>query len=438
MTGSRVWRVIGFPHRLGRAVVGCDGRAPFAHLRAVAAVAAVYGLASLAWAVVGGLLPGGRWLAVHLFTLGVVSNLIVAMTDHFARTLTKTPGGGGQQWRLVVFNVGALAVLVGRVQGWTPVVVLGAVAAAGAVAWLYVALRRMRTQSLGSRFAFVVRAYERACGAFLHGAFLGAVLGVGVVPGEWHQPVRLAHMVLNLLGWAGLVVLATVVFFAPTLMRTKIRPSAERLAAPALRHGATAVTVAALALIATGLPGGYVEAARAVAAAALTVYAVAATLVCAPLLRAAPRSVPSPHGHMIAAACAWLLLAVWLGVPAVAADLGGVLSALGLVLLVGVFAQTVLAALSYLWPMIAGASPAVRQHQRRHLDRLGLPRVVAFNVGVVMLAGGVAATRAGGFDAGVVTTAGWLVLAATLVATLTLALTAPRSGDPVSAAQPDS
>jgi hypothetical protein len=39
----------------------------------MAIVAAGYGLATIVWVSAGGGLPGGRWLAVHLFTIGVVT-----------------------------------------------------------------------------------------------------------------------------------------------------------------------------------------------------------------------------------------------------------------------------------------------------------------------------------------------------------------------------
>lgn len=396
-------------------------RPPFAHLVPAVAVGAAYGLAALVWAVAGDALPGGRWLAVHLFTLGTLSNLILALTDHFARTLTKARGDGRHQLRLAVFNAGVALVVAGRLTGWAPALAVGAVVATAAVMWLYVVLRRMRTRALGARFVFVVRAYERACGAFLHGAVLGAVLGLGVLPGSWHLSARLAHLTVNVLGWAGLVLLATVVFFAPTILRVRIEPGADARAARATRHGATAVTVAmaALLLTAVGGPGGL--ALRLLAAAALAGFAAAVTAVCVPVLRAARRAGPSPHGWMIAAACAWFPVVAWAGVAAVGWDAARWRELLGLVLLVGVLGQAVIAALSYLLPMVAGAGSSARNELRQRLDRLAGPRVVALNIGVALLAAGVGATRLGGLDAGAVTTAGWLVLAAAVAATVAVA-----------------
>lgn len=58
-------------------------------------------------------------------------------------------------------------------------VAAGATAMTAAVLWLYWDLRRLRRAALGARFAFVVRGYERACGAFVHGAILRGTVGIG-------------------------------------------------------------------------------------------------------------------------------------------------------------------------------------------------------------------------------------------------------------------
>ena len=98
---------------------------PFRHLRWVALIAAGYALACVVWILYGTDLPGGRWFAVHLFTLGVVTNLVLALTDHFSRTLTHQPGSM-HRWQLPTVNVGILAVLWGIPAGRTWVLAAGA------------------------------------------------------------------------------------------------------------------------------------------------------------------------------------------------------------------------------------------------------------------------------------------------------------------------
>jgi hypothetical protein len=57
---------------------------PFGSVRPAVIVAGIYLVAAGLWASGIAALPGGRWLAVHLFTLGVLSNLVMALTVHFA------------------------------------------------------------------------------------------------------------------------------------------------------------------------------------------------------------------------------------------------------------------------------------------------------------------------------------------------------------------
>jgi nitrite reductase (NO-forming) len=215
-----------------------EGRSRFERLRPVAFVAAGYGLASVVWILAGEGLPGGRWLAVHLFTLGVVTNLVLGLSDHFSRALMHQPGEA-QRWQLALTNAGALAVLWGipSAQSWA--VAAGATALTVVVFASYRRLRTLRRTALGPRFSWVVRMYERAHGAFLHGALLGALIGTGVLSGRWIFAARTAHLHVNLLGWAGLTLLATVVFFGPTIGRTRIREGADVRAARALKVGAT-------------------------------------------------------------------------------------------------------------------------------------------------------------------------------------------------------
>lgn len=177
-------------------------RAPFRHLRPAVAAAACYLFAALVWIAFGPALPGGRWFAVHLFTVGVVTNLVVALTHHFAQTLLHAGGLDGRPARLALVNAGAVALLAGRAVGWPWLFALGGSALIGAVAWLYVELRRRRKLSLTGRFGFVVRTYERACSAFFHGALLGILMGVGALGGSWYSAARLAHLHVNVLGWA--------------------------------------------------------------------------------------------------------------------------------------------------------------------------------------------------------------------------------------------
>jgi hypothetical protein len=382
------------------------GGSPFAAAAPSIVAAMVFLAATLAWLAVGDRLPGGRWLAVHLFTLGVLTNLVLTFSEHFSRSVTRTPGERAAWWPLVT-NAGILGVVAGRVldQRWT--LAVGATVVLVAVFAAYRRLRRMRREAIGARFGWIVRIYERAHGAFIHGAVLGALLGIGVVPGDWFAGVRLAHLHANLLGWGGLTLLATLVFFGPTMARTRIEPGADDRAARWLRIGATALTVALLGLLLLGAPGAAGLAARMLAAGALGVLAVAGLAVCLPVARAAAAAKPTAQRELVVAVCAWL--PVLLAADAVVVGLGAWrwLDLLGLLAIVAVLGQAILVTLVYLAPMLRGRTTEQRDVVRERLEAGAFRRVLGVQLAVAMLLAGTVAPADGvPFSA-----LGWLLVA---------------------------
>ena len=399
-------------------------RGPAERLRPVALVAACYGIAVVVWVMGGNQLPGGRWFAVHLFTLGVVTNLILGLSDHFSRALTHQPGTISR-WQIVVTNAGVLAVLWGipSTSRWS--VATGATLLTLVVLVSYRQLRMLRRSALGPRFAWVVRMYERAHGAFLHGAVLGALIGTGIFGGRWIFAARTAHLHVNLLGWAGLTLLATIVFFGPTIGRTRIRPGADGRAAPALKVGATALTVAVLALLGTGSSGTPGTVSRSVAAVGLALFAWSVTVVCEPVFRAL-LAARSPGRWPMIAAVVWFPLLAWADVAVVATGTWRWLEPLGAAMLLGVLAQAITASLGYLAPQLrpVGAS---RDAVRESAETRVLDRAVAWNVGVVLV---VAAAIAGPAATGpwsTVARTGWTLVLVALLLQVALVASAWRT-----------
>ncbi|MFA9431366.1 hypothetical protein [Egicoccus sp. AB-alg2] len=394
------------------------GRSPFGLAAPSILFALAYLLALLVWLAAGEVLPGGRWFAVHLFTLGVLTNLVLTFSEHFGRTVTRTTGERSAWWPLVT-NTGVLGVLIGLPGGHRWLLVAGATVVTTSVFLAYRRIRAMRRAAVGARFGWIARIYERAHGAFIHGAVLGALLGSGVLAGSWYGGARIAHLHANVLGWGGLTLLATLVFFGPTMARTRIEPGADARAARWLRRGATGLSVAVLVLLATGLPGSAGASARVVAAAALGVYAVGATIVCVPVARAVAAA---PHRT---AAQPLVLGVVGLFPVVVAADVVVVaagawrwLDALGIAVLTGVLAQAILATLVYLAPMLRGRTTAARDRLIARLEVGARTRAGLVLAGV--LACTLGAARLG--DGLPLAAAGWTLLAVVSLVTLLTAL----------------
>jgi nitrite reductase (NO-forming) len=401
------------------------GRSPFGPAAPSIAAALAYAAAAIAWIIAGDVLPGDRWLAMHLFTLGVVTNLVLVFSEHFGRTLTRTPVQP-IRWQVVAANAGILPILIGLPMGADWAVAVGATIITAVVAVSYWRLRRMRRQAIGARFGWIVRIYERAHGAFVHGAILGLLLGIGVLSGSWYLPGRVAHLHVNIAGWAGLTLLATLVFFGPTIARTRIVQGADARAAVALRHGATGLTVAVLLLLATGVGGVAATALRLAAAAAMAVYAVAVTVVSVPVATAAHRANPSAARWPIVAVGGWFPLVAWADVVVIALGDWRWLDVVGLAMVLGVLAQTIAAVLTYLAPMLRARSFGGRDRLLARLETGATIRTLAFNLGVLAVVAGAVLRGAAG---AVLARGGWgLVVGSLAWLAVTAASPAPRNG----------
>lgn len=327
--------------------------------------------------------PLAPWLLVHLLLLGAVSNAILIWSAHFAAALLRLPGEEsrrGEVVRLVVFNTGALTVVLGMGAGWWVVVLAGAVAVGTAAAWhTLVLLDRMR-RALPSRFGTTVRYYV-AAGSLLP---IGVALGVLMAPDDLSEPVHarlaLAHVSINLFGWMGLTVVGTLVTLWPTMLRTRVADGAERAARRALP-----VLVGSLVVTSVAAAAG----SRAGAVAGILGYLVGLALAGRPLVTEARQRPPTAYAtwSVLAGAC-WLAASV-AALAIIVATASGWLQAadradrLAAPLLVGFAAQVLLGALSYLIPVVLGGGPSVVRATTAMLDKGGAARVTIVNIGLL-------------------------------------------------------
>lgn len=379
--------------------------APLAPLQPAFIAAAAYGAAAVLWSAVPSILPGGRWLAVHLFTLGVLSNLVLVLTEHFARTVLHLRSSRRHHGRTVMFNAGVVSLLVGLPIANTPLIASGSTVATAAVTWQFFSLRAARRATLGSRFGFVVRGYELASATFVLAAVLGFIMGTGLLASQWYSGARLAHLHLNMLGWGALTLLSTIPFFGPTMLRRRIAVGAEQQAAVALRWASSGLGVSALGLFLHGEGLGW----RLLAGIGVAIYAAAATAVCWPVVNTARGAQPSPQRWGLIASCSWLLLVLWSDAVVIATGYWRALDTLGVVLLLGVLLQAIMATIGYLGPMLRSGGPRRRGELRRQLARFSGLRGAAFNLGVGLIA---IAVGAGVPLVGPM--GGWLILTALL------------------------
>ncbi|GIJ23007.1 hypothetical protein [Micromonospora lutea] len=350
--------------------------------RRVAVLPLAYLVMLVAVTLVHPVLPGWRWLGMHLLLLGVATNAIVIWSAHFTSAVLRSPAPAsrhGEGLRLTVLNLGVVGVLASGVVGrpWIGVTGAGLVFAAIAahLVWLVARLRA----ALPARFTVTVHHYLAATGALLIGIPVGAWMLV--VDDDSRPRLLLFHAHVNLLGWVTLTVLGTLLTLWPTVLRTRMADSAgtaARRGLPTAIAGLTAVGIGVLAWWPALAVGGL----------ALTATAVLLTAV--PAGQAARQKTPASFpSWSITAAAGWLLVA--LGVDAwtllSAPDPAGAADRFGAVLvpfLIGFVGQVLLGALAYLLPMALGGGPARVRERTARLDRHWPQRLAMTNAALAV------------------------------------------------------
>ena len=330
--------------------------------------------------------PSPRWLMLHLLLLGAVSHAVHVWSQYFADTLLHTAPSQAalrrRQWRLGMHNAGALAVILGASLDLWTVLLAGALLVAGAAGWHAAALLGQLRRSLGSRFATTVQYYVAAASLLPVGATLGVLLARDLGD-PLHTQLLHAHIAVNVLGWVGLTVLGTLLTLWPTMLRTQLSAGAEqasRRALPVLLTGVATVAV------------GSLTAEPLLVSAGLCVYLAGMGLLAVPFLDAGRRKPPRTFATLsVATGVGWLSVVLTALVVrfASAGEIGAAAHGVewGVPLLAAGFAaQVLLGALSYLVPVALGGGPVPVRAATSVLDRGSALRVVAVNVGLVVLA----------------------------------------------------
>ncbi|MBM7366806.1 multicopper oxidase domain-containing protein [Gordonia hydrophobica] len=361
------------------------------------------GLVVLTWLVAlvgvtiaGDAVPASHWLMIHLLGLGAASNAILIWSWYFTEAvlrLSHTESRRSQAARLLLFNAGAVTVVIGYgvvgaadggVRGGTWWAILaGALTAGAAIAWHGVDLVRRIRSALPSRFGGMVRYYVASAVFLLVGVGFGATMTRGDLPGDWPERSAVAHAGLNIFGWVGITVVGTLVTLWPTILRTRMADGVERAAARALPVLCGAVTL----LVVGALIGVLTVAAVGVAA-----YAAAVGYIAWSHADEVRRKKPTGFASLsVLAGVLWLLggLVVLAVAYATAPDWVTAyerLNVLTTALLGGFLAQVLLGALSYLIPVVLGRKPSATQQSMRVLDLGGPLRVGAANAGLAVWA----------------------------------------------------
>ncbi|MEU2180611.1 multicopper oxidase domain-containing protein [Streptomyces thermolilacinus] len=330
-------------------------------------------------------LPVARWLAVHLFLLGAATTAIMVWSEHFAVAMlhARLPDRRWSDTRLAGANAGAVGVLTGMGIDRPVLTGVGSALLITAAGAHMVVLVRMGRGALGGRLAPIADYYRAATGALIVGAVLGWLLATGKAGPQHYTGIKLAHVHATLLGWIGLPVLGTLFMLWPTVLGVRMAERTTRLARRVLvlTGGGLLTAVAGLS---AGRPLG--------AAPGVALYAAGVAVAAHLFVRTVHRrpAVSTAAAWMLAAAMGWLLVGVVVDlVLLVARPLTDVRDGFGSVipvLLVGLVAQVLVGALTYLLPIVLASGPKERASLRAVLERRWALRLVALNLGVALLA----------------------------------------------------
>lgn len=331
------------------------------------------------------------WLTIHTITIGLVGNAIITWSWHFtAAFLHLGPqGDASQNKRLIAYNVSAAALVAAMAAGWGWLALGATAAIAACAAWHMSAIwAKVREHSSSPRIP-LIRYYLAACACLLIAiacayvplldmffSYNTAAQTWIVVLQRWRDNATAAHAALNLFGFAGLTILGTLVTLGPTILRTRMHRSAIAAATRILPF-----LIGAVGVIAVG-----VFVSDRLTAIGIIAYMCFSTAIIIPLVWASVNKPPQSFASIsLFAALLWIIIgmasllmaALWaIGEPPLRAYISQPLTvfALGAI-------QLLLAAMSYLFPMLIGGGPALTRLSNEFIDRHGAVRILLYNIG---------------------------------------------------------
>lgn len=188
----------------------------------------------------------GAWLPLHLFLVGGLLSAISGATQFLAVTWSAAPApkpshAALQRWLLAAGAVGLA--LARELDAPTAAIAAAGTLVIGALVLLGALLAQIRATALVSRFHPAIDGYLVAIFLGVTGSVVGVLLASGAADRDYAR-VRSAHLAINLLGFVGLVIAATIPYLIATQARTKM---SRRATSIAVRFVVAAMATAALA-----------------------------------------------------------------------------------------------------------------------------------------------------------------------------------------------
>ncbi|MHA2790043.1 cupredoxin domain-containing protein [Corynebacterium sp. S7] len=333
-------------------------------------------------------IPEYRWVLIHIFTLGIVTNSIMLWSQHFTERFLQQKLDDerrpSQLRRFQALNLGIVITIIGEilVKWWDTHWIVTQIGATIVILALLVHAFSLLRQWMSSDkikkyrpavFGYVISALFLPVGGFF-GALLSMELPVGL-----HENVRLAHLITNVLGFVGLAAAASLSVLFPAIWRTRGRKDRTGLVIGLLTFGVVVATV-----------GCFADSTW-VAGAGLAVYTLGWIVALISWLGNVIDVLKDPRDRVnyasgsVLMSVLWLVgILIWLTLEVfLATDLPKV-SLPSTVLLIGFGAQLLLGVMSYLLPTTMGGGPGAVRTGLAVLNKGGLFRLTLINLGLIL------------------------------------------------------
>lgn len=335
------------------------------------------------------LIPNYRWVLIHIFTLGVLTNSVVLWSQHLTeKFLQQKCPDSARPWqlrRMMILQAGITLTIAGQwvlnIVDWHWLVTqVGSGIVAAVLLWHAVSLGAQWWRAPKSKpFRPAVAGFVGASLALPVGAVMGALLAMEL-PGAWQDRLRAAHLIINLTGFVGLAAASALTVLFPALWRTS-----------GLKNRATPMLSLIAAGVVTATGGMLIDARPAITLGLLL--SVAGWLVgLQGWITNTIAVLRDPRDRVTYAPVSALLAALWFvgttgyyAITILFSDLPAHEVPLPTTaLLVGFAAQLLLGVMSYLLPTTMGGGPSAVRAGLRETGRAGLFRLTLINLGLAI------------------------------------------------------
>lgn len=314
-------------------------------------------------------LPQFRWVLIHLFTLGALTNSVMLWSGHFTEKWLHSAVPDSQRkhtvWRFYLLNSAIMAIILGQLSGIPVVTAIGAGGVILALIWHFAFL--LSIYQSGKRFSHSAQAYLLSALSLIVGAAFGGAMAFSL-PAPWPSRLLESHLLLNFGGFIGFAALGSLAVLFPAMWRTQIVRDYTK---PALYFLATGLVIGIIgSLTGRGAQPG------------LLIYAAGWTLALTGFLFSAYRVLLNPRDRLSFAALSALFSQFWLIGSLLVFAFGSTLPTLGL--LVGFAAQLLIGTMSYVLPSTIGGGPAAVRAGMYTMNQGALFRSTVINGGLLI------------------------------------------------------